>query len=123
MRSHLPQIVGLIVVIGGAALALWCVLIFAFIGHGTPLPFEPPRRLVVRGPYRLVRNPMAIGVALVIIGAGLYYQSVGWLVFAGLFIVVIHMMVVWYEEPTLRRMFGEEYQAYSRRVGRWWPRF
>lgn len=119
---HVAQVVGMAVGIGGAALALWCVISFAFIGRGTPLPFDPPRRLVVQGPYRFVRNPMAIGVAFAIAGAALYYQSVGLMVFTGLFILVIHLFVVFYEEPTLRRLFGDEYEAYSRRVRRWWPR-
>lgn len=119
---HIPQVVGMAVGVGGAALALWCVITFAFIGGGTPLPFDPPRRLVVRGPYRFVRNPMAIGVALAVTGAALYYQSVRLMAFTGLFLLVIHLFVVLYEEPTLRRMFGDEYEAYSRRVRRWWPR-
>ena len=65
---------GAIVLILGASLALWCVLLFAVVGRGTPLPFDPPR-LVVRGPYRLVRNPMALGVGSVVAGAGLLYES------------------------------------------------
>ena len=119
---QLPQVVGMVVGVGGAALALWCVLTFAFVGRGTPLPFDPPRRLVVRGPYRFVRNPMAIGVALALTGAALFYQSVGLMIFTGLFALVIHFFVVLYEEPTLRSMFGDEYEAYSRRVRRWLPR-
>lgn len=119
---QIPQVVGLAVGVGGAALALWCVITFALIGGGTPLPFDPPRRLVVRGPYRFVRNPMAIGVALAVAGAALYYQSVRLMVFTGIFLLVIHLFVVLYEEPTLRRTFGDEYEDYSRRVRRWWPR-
>jgi protein-S-isoprenylcysteine O-methyltransferase Ste14 len=118
---HLPQIVGIAVALGGAGIALWCVVTFAFVGGGTPVPFDPPRRLVQTGPYQLVRNPMAIGVALALAGTALFYQSIELLVFTGLFLLVIHLMVVWYEEPTLRRMFGDEYEAYSRRVRRWWP--
>lgn len=120
---HITQVVGIAVGVGGGALALWCVITFAVIGRGTPLPFDPPRRLVVRGPYRFVRNPMAIGVALTLTGAALYYRSVRLMAFTGLFLVVIHLFVVLYEEPTLRRMFGDDYEAYSRQVRRWWPRF
>jgi protein-S-isoprenylcysteine O-methyltransferase Ste14 len=119
---HVPQIVGMAVGFGGGALALWCVITFAIVGRGTPLPFDPPRRLVVRGPYRFVRNPMAIGVSLALIGAGLFYESVGLFAFTVLFVLAIHLLVVGYEEPTLRRLFGEEYEAYLRRVRRWWPR-
>ena len=119
---HAPQIVGVVVGVGGAALALWCAVTFAFVGRGTPLPFDPPRRLVVGGPYRVVRNPMAIGVALVLAGAALYYRSAWLFGFTALFLLIVHLFVISYEEPTLRRMFGNEYEDYVRRVGRWWPR-
>ena len=65
---------------------------------------------------------MAIGVALALTGAALFYQSVALFGFTGLFVLAIHLLVVWYEEPTLRRMFGDEYEAYTHRVRRWWPR-
>ena len=116
------QIAGMIVGAAGAALALWCVLAFALVGKGTPAPFDPPRRLVVQGPYRLVRNPMYVGAGLALAAAALFCQSMALLGFAALFLLVTHLFVVWYEEPTLRRSFGEEYAAYCRRVRRWWPR-
>jgi protein-S-isoprenylcysteine O-methyltransferase Ste14 len=116
------QIAGLIVGAAGAALALWCVFTFAFVGKGTPAPFDPPRRLVARGPYRVVRNPMYVGAGLALAAAALFYQSLSLLCFAGLFLLVTHLFVVWYEEPTLRRTFGDEYAAYCSRVRRWWPR-
>lgn len=105
----------------GAALALWCIRTFAFVGHGTPAPFDPPRRLVVRGPYRVVRNPMYIGAGLVLAGAALFYHPGPLLGYAGLFFLIPHLFVVWCEEPALRRAFGGEYEAYLRRVCRWWP--
>ena len=120
--NHVGQIVGMALGVGGAALALWSVITFAVVGRGTPLPFDPPRRLVVRGPYRFVRNPMAIGVSLALTGTALFYQSAALLGCTVLFVLAIHLFVVWYEEPTLRRMFGDEYEGYSRRVRRWWPR-
>jgi protein-S-isoprenylcysteine O-methyltransferase Ste14 len=113
---------GVLVTIIGGALALWCVFTFAFVGRGTPAPFDPPRRLVVRGPYRLVRNPMYFGALLALGGAALFYQSSALAGYAGLFMVLAHLFVLLYEEPTLRRAFGDEYEAYCRRVGRWLPR-
>lgn len=116
------QVAGIAVGASGAATALWCVFAFALLGRGTPAPFDPPRRLVVRGPYRLVRNPMYVGAGLALIGAALFYESIPLFAFAGLFFLATHLFVIWYEEPTLRRKFGDEYDAYARRVRRWRPR-
>jgi protein-S-isoprenylcysteine O-methyltransferase Ste14 len=117
-----PQVAGMIIVAIGTALALWCVLTFVFIGKGTPAPFDPPRKLVVRGPYRFVRNPMYIGAGMTIAGAAVYYESLSILSYTCLFFLITHLFVVLYEEPTLRRTFGDEYEAYFRRVRRWVPR-
>ena len=115
------QIVGIIVAGIGTAIAPWCILTFATIGKGTPAPFDPPRRLVIRGPYRYVRNPMYIGAALALAGATLFYRSLPLLAYAAAFLVVCHVFVLAYEEPTLRRTFGPDYEAYCQRVRRWWP--
>jgi protein-S-isoprenylcysteine O-methyltransferase Ste14 len=117
-----PQIFGMIAAGAGAAVAIWCVLTFAFIGKGTPAPFDPPRRLVIRGPYRFVRNPMYMGAGLALTGAALFYQSWMLLGYTALFFLVTHLFVVLYEEPTLRRTFGAEYEAYCNRIGRWRPK-
>ena len=106
----------------GGALALWCILTFTVVGRGTPAPFDPPRALVVRGPYRYVRNPMYLGAALALCGAALFYRSIPLFAYAALFLLVTHAFVVWYEEPTLARLFGADYDAYRARVGRWLPR-
>lgn len=116
------QMAGVIVTLSGSIIALWCVLIFARIGRGTPIPLDPPRRLVVCGPYRVVRNPMAIGVGVALAGVALFYESVQFLLAVAVFMIGIHLMVMLYEEPTLRRTFGSDYVAYSERVNRWLPR-
>ena len=117
-----PQLAGMILGAAGAAVALWCVFAFAFIGRGTPAPFDPPRRLVIRGPYRFVRNPMYMGAGLALASAALFYESWPLLGYAGLFLLVTHLFVVLYEEPTLRRTFGQEYETYCGQVRRWWPK-
>ena len=117
-----PQLTGMLLGASGAALALTCILTFVFVGRGTPAPFDPPRRLVVRGPYRLVRNPMYLGAGLALAGAAAFYQSLPLLGYAGLFLLISHVFVVLYEEPALRRTFEGDYESYCRRVGRWWPR-
>ena len=116
-----PQVIGASMAVLGAALAVWCILTFVFVGRGTPAPFDPPRRLVVRGPYRFVRNPMYWGAVLVLGGAGVFYQSIALVGYALLFLVAVHLFVCFHEEPTLRRLFGEEYEAYCRGVRRWSP--
>lgn len=117
-----PQVAGMIMVAIGTAIAFWCVFTFVFIGKGTPAPFDPPRKLVIRGPYRFVRNPMYIGAALGLAGAAIFYGSIPMAIYAGLFLLVAHLFVIFYEEPTLRRTFGAEYEAYCRCVKRWWPK-
>jgi protein-S-isoprenylcysteine O-methyltransferase Ste14 len=117
-----PQVAGAIVAAGGGLLALWCIATFASVGRGTPAPFDPPRRLVAAGPYAVVRNPMYVGAGLALGGAALFYQSLALLAYAAVFLVAAHLFVVLYEEPALRRSFGADYEAYCRRVGRWWPR-
>lgn len=119
---RVPQVAGMLVAVIGAALAVACILTFVFVGKGTPAPFDPPRRLVIRGPYRFVRNPMYLGAGLALSGAALFYQSIPLLGYAGLFLLVTHVFVVFYEEPALRRTFGGDYDGYCRRVGRWWPK-
>jgi len=116
-----PQLVGGVLAIAGAAFVLWCVTTFIFVGKGTPAPFDTPRRLVVQGPYRYVRNPMYIGAGLAMGGAALFCESWLLLAYMAAFFLVTHLFVVVYEEPTLRHMFGQEYEAYCRRVRRWWP--
>ena len=115
------QVIGIIIGTLGAFLALWCIFTFAWVGQGTPAPFDPPRRLVIRGPYRFVRNPMYIGAGLALAGASLFYQSLFLLGYAGVFLLVCHLFVIGYEEPALRRTFGSEYEMYCRKVKRWRP--
>jgi protein-S-isoprenylcysteine O-methyltransferase Ste14 len=117
-----PQVAAMILGAVGAAVALWCIFTFATVGKGTPAPFDPPRRLVIRGPYGFVRNPMYIGAGLALASAALFYESLPLLGYAGLFLLATHAFVVFYEEPTLRRTFGQEYEAYCRQVRRWWPK-
>ncbi|HEX4956148.1 MAG TPA: isoprenylcysteine carboxylmethyltransferase family protein [Thermoanaerobaculia bacterium] len=120
-RFGFLELAGAVLAAAGTALAVWCILSFAVLGRGTPAPFDPPRRLVVRGPYRYLRNPMYLGAALALAGAALVYRSGALLAYAGGFLLLMHLFVLAYEEPTLRRTFGEDYEQYCRRVRRWWP--
>jgi protein-S-isoprenylcysteine O-methyltransferase Ste14 len=118
----LAQVTGIVVGLLGAGLAMWCILTLSIVGRGTPAPFDPPRRLVVVGPYRRIRNPMYLGAGLALAGAALYYRSLALLAYLAVFLLATGLFVLGYEEPTLRRLFGADYEAYCQRVGRWWPR-
>lgn|SRR5574341_1258005 len=115
------QVAGIAIVALAAALVVWCLVTFAFAGQGTAAPFDPPRKLVVAGPYARVRNPIYIGAAVAMLGAALFYQSTALVLYAGVVLVVTHLLVVLYEEPHLRRVFGPSYEAYLLRVHRWIP--
>ncbi|MGA3286117.1 MAG: isoprenylcysteine carboxylmethyltransferase family protein [Bacteroidota bacterium] len=115
------QVAGMVVGIVGAVVALWCIFTFATVGKGTPAPFDPPRRLVIQGPYRFVRNPMYIGAGLALAGAALFYESLPLLGYTSIFFLATHFFVVSYEEPILRQTFGQEYETYCRQVKRWLP--
>lgn len=117
----LPETAGLVIVVLGGALAIACIVTFASIGKGTPAPFDPPRRLVIAGPYRWVRNPMYIGAGVALFGAALFYRSGPLALYAALFLVITHLFVTLYEEPHLRRVFGPSYEDYLRTVHRWIP--
>lgn len=108
----------------GFAVAMRCIWDFGRTGHGTPSPMVPPKRLVVVGFYRYVRNPMYTGFFMGWIGLWVVFGRANWLVIAGAAAVVLGVVlfVVLYEEPTLRRMFGEDYQEYCSNVRRWLPR-
>ena len=115
------QVVGLAIVASGAALVVWCLVTFAFMGKGTAAPFDPPRQLVVAGPYRWVRNPIYIGAAVTMLGAALFFGSAALVLYAAVVLVVTHLLVILYEEPHLRRVFGQPYEDYLRNVHRWIP--
>jgi protein-S-isoprenylcysteine O-methyltransferase Ste14 len=117
-----PQIAGMIVGAAGATLGLWCLLAFVIVGKGTPMPLDPPERLVVRGPYRFVRNPMYIGAGFALGGAALYFTSMWLLAYGVALAAAAHAFVVLYEERVLSDKFGHDYDAYRRQAGRWIPR-
>jgi protein-S-isoprenylcysteine O-methyltransferase Ste14 len=113
--------------LGGAALAAGAALVletttrFALQGRGTPAPWAPPERFVVRGTYRLTRNPMYVGVIALIGGQALLLGSEILFAWAAAAWLLFHLFVVLEEEPGLRRRFGAAYEGYCRRVARWLP--
>ena len=108
----------------GFAVALRCVWDFGRTGHGTPAPVAPPKQLVVVGFYRYVRNPMYVGFLTGWAGLWVVFgrANLAAILVACLVVLGVHLFVIGYEEPTLRKMFGAEYLAYCRNVRRWVPR-
>jgi protein-S-isoprenylcysteine O-methyltransferase Ste14 len=116
------QSLGLIPMAIGAAVYLRCAWDFASTGKGTPAPIDPPKRLVARGLYRFVRNPMYFGVLLALLGEAWLFRSGAVLIYAVIAFTWQHLFVVFYEEPALKRKFGESYIDYIARTPRWIPR-
>ncbi|CAN5330211.1 isoprenylcysteine carboxylmethyltransferase family protein [soil metagenome] len=127
VRQPLPhwvplRVAGVVLLAAGVVVLLQAFARFVLEGLGTPAPFAPTARLVVGGLYRYVRNPMYLAVAAIIVGQALVLGQLILLLYAAAFLVTVAAFVHWYEEPTLRRQFGEQYEAYRRAVPAWWPR-
>ena len=132
LLSHCPElyafsspsgrVVGGLLILGSMVLGSWCTHHFIAVGQGTPNPLDPPVFLVRAGPYQIVRNPMYLSVVAALAGEAVAFGSVTLLAYLMLVVVVIHFVVVFYEEPTIRRSFGAAYEDYCKRVPRWLPR-
>ena len=114
---------GLVPLLAGLAVILWCFADFIRRGRGTPAPYDPPRELVVAGLYRWVRNPQYVGVVLAVVGEALLTGAAILFGYAAVLAVAYHLFVRYYEEPTLGRLFGEAYARYRAAVPRWLPRW
>jgi len=124
LSSNQPlHYLGLPLIVIGAAGLLWCIWEFFSEGRGTISPIDPPKHLVVRGLYRYVRNPMYVSVVTILLGEAILFMSAPVLIEAVVFVVLSNLFVAFYEEPVLRRQFGESYDRYSQTVGRWIPRY
>jgi protein-S-isoprenylcysteine O-methyltransferase Ste14 len=107
----------------GVAIYFWCAWDFAVTGLGTPAPIDAPKVLVATGLYRYVRNPMYVGVAFLIISQAISWRSYPIVVYLIFIVACFYELVIAYEEPHLKRVFGEQYEQYCLRVPRWLPRF
>jgi protein-S-isoprenylcysteine O-methyltransferase Ste14 len=113
------HVIGLAVLVAGTALLLACVRAFYTAGRGTLAPWSPPKHLVTVGPYRLSRNPMYVGVLLILIGWALGYGSMVLWVYAIGMAVAFHLRVILYEEPWLAQTHGTAWSEYRDEVSRW----
>jgi protein-S-isoprenylcysteine O-methyltransferase Ste14 len=125
LQVGLPEwlrIPGLLLMILGFAAGMTSVLTFLVAGKGTPAPLDPPKNFVAIGPYQHTRNPMYLGGWILLTGLALYQCSFAILLFAFLWVGVVHVLVLKLEEPGLRKKFGQSYEDYCQRVPRWIPR-
>ncbi len=116
------RFIGLIPMLFGVFMYVRCAWRFASVGKGTPAPFDPPKLLVVQGPYRYTRNPMYVGVLSLLIGEAILFSSSVLFFYTVIVFLCFHLFVVIYEEPTLRGKFGDSYRKYCESVPRWIPR-
>lgn len=118
-RQAFVSLWGLIPLLLGIVLLVACVREFYTVGRGTLAPWAPPTGLVMTGPYRWSRNPMYLGVLLILAGWAIGYRSWPLVVYAVAVVAAFHLRVVLHEEPRLARTFGEAWSRYRQRATRW----
>jgi protein-S-isoprenylcysteine O-methyltransferase Ste14 len=105
----------------GAALFFSGAYYLLLRGDGTPLPFDPPQRMVVAGPYSYIQHPMMLGLLLMSYAEVLWLHSALMGLYAALLTFLVNIYLVYVEEPGLEKRFGDDYRAYRAAVPRWWP--
>ncbi len=118
-QSGVSGVVGSLLMFAGIGLAIYCGNLFRRVGEGTPVPTEPPKRLVISGLYRYSRNPLFVAHIAFLLGLFLYRGEITLLVYAVTYAAFIHAWIVLREEPELGSRFGEEYLRYMQEVPRW----
>jgi protein-S-isoprenylcysteine O-methyltransferase Ste14 len=116
---HFHLYAGLLLLVVGLIVMLRCIIQFALEGMGTLSPADPTKRLVVRGLYQYSRNPMYVGVTMILTGEAILTQSASLWIYLAIVFICFNLFIIFREEPRLRRDFGEEYNVYSRKVRRW----
>jgi len=117
--SPLLQAIGFLLLLCGGGLIFNVIFLFFTVGKGTPVPIEPPKRFVVSGIYKYSRNPMLIGSTLVLLSLSFIFGHLLLYLYTLLAFLIFHIGVVVYEEPGLRKRFGESYINYCKKVPRW----
>ncbi|NQT68384.1 MAG: isoprenylcysteine carboxylmethyltransferase family protein [Desulfobacteraceae bacterium] len=107
----------------GGYLAVRTATLFTKSGDGTPAPWEPPKKLVITGPYRYVRNPMISGAILILLGETVLFNSWPLFLWTIVFLAGKMLYLPFIEEKELKQRFGEPYLEYMAHVPRWIPRF
>ena len=121
--THLRFWIGIAIAVDGLVFTAWTMTLFGTAGKGTPAPWAPPTKLVVRGPYRYVRNPMNMGMLLILGAEALLFSSWYLASWMCVFFIICSIYFPLLEEPGLERRFGDAYRQYKANVPRWIPRF
>lgn len=121
-RNEIQSYAGMAFMLTGLITMSVTIASFITIGKGTLAPWSPTKKLVLNGLYRHVRNPMILGVFLVLLGEAMAFASLPILIWSGCFMIINTVYFILSEEPGLERRFGDEYRQYKKHVGRWWPR-
>lgn len=119
LNTFSPRPLGLLSFFAGVIVLVWCSVVFYVSGRGTLAPWAPPQRLVAAGPYRFSRNPMYVGVTLILSGWAVLFWSLTLMVYCALVLLAFHIRVIVGEEPQLKRTFGADWESYRARVPRW----
>ncbi|WP_299113524.1 isoprenylcysteine carboxylmethyltransferase family protein [uncultured Winogradskyella sp.] len=116
---QLHNYIGIIVFLIGFLIMFWCIISFAIYGRGTLSPVDPTKKLVTSGLYCFSRNPMYVGVILILIGEAVFFKSIELWIYSLLVFIAFYIFILLIEEPRLRKDFGEEYKTYCKKVRRW----
>jgi protein-S-isoprenylcysteine O-methyltransferase Ste14 len=116
-------VIGCIFTVLGLSLMICTNRLFATIGKGTLAPWNPPQKLVVRGVYRHVRNPMMLGVFCILSGEAVFFGSLPLASWFTVFLLAVIIVIPFWEEPGLAKRFGQDYLLYKQNVPRWIPRW
>jgi protein-S-isoprenylcysteine O-methyltransferase Ste14 len=122
LESNVFLFIGLVPIILGLVILIGFIWGFMAAGTGTPVLYDMPEEMIVRGSYRFVRNPMYVGGCLILLGQAILFKSFGFLLYLAVLFLLFHLLVVFIEERMLKEKFGESYQQYCKSVPRWIPR-
>lgn len=116
---YLLKVLGMIFLFIGISLFIYCSRLFLIFGKGTPVPVEPPKKLVVNGLYKYTRNPIYLGYFMIFLGEFLFFGQFLLLIYFFLAIIGINIYVIFHEEPILKKRFGKSYEEYLKKIPRW----
>src|SRR5687768_12879795 len=113
------QFLAMLIFCVGFTIMVYCIWLFALKGEGTLSPAVPTRKLVISGLYKYSRNPMYLGVMLMLAGEAIFFSSIPLWIYSGFIFTAFYLFIIFHEEPRLKRVFGEEYKVYMQKVRRW----